>query len=212
MKTWIKFCAQTNAEDALASFECGADAVGFVFAESSRRVTEDQVKRVIARLPAAGEKIGVFVNESSERIAQIVRETGLNGVQLQGDETEHELERLRTLLPAGIRVTKTVRAGAAEIPSAAADAILIDSGNTHQRGGTGQIFDWHGTAGFVERLRQNTPVIIAGGLRPENVGQAIRLFRPFGVDVATGIEAAPGKKDRTKMREFVAAVREAENT
>ena len=219
MKTWIKICAQTNLPDALASYEAGADAVGFVFAESKRQVTPSQARSIIAQLPAGGEKIGVFVNESAEEISKTVHSTGLTGVQLQGGESPDYLRDLRAKLSPGITVIKAITAEEAEAAGIMgllngndrlADAFLIDSGNKQQRGGTGQTFDWQRLVPVVERFRRSARLIIAGGLRSRNVAEAVALFQPYGVDVATGVESSPGKKDITRLKEFVVAVRSAE--
>ncbi len=219
MKTWIKICAQTNLPDALASYEAGADAVGFVFAESKRQVTPSQARSIIAQLPAGGEKIGFFANESAEEISKTVHSTGLTGVQLQGGESPDYLRDLRAKLSPGITVIKAITAEEAEAAEIMgflngndrlADAFLIDSGNKQQRGGTGQTFDWQRLVPVVERFRRSARLIIAGGLRSRNVAEAVALFQPYGVDVATGVESSPGKKDITRLKEFVVAVRSAE--
>ena len=216
---WVKICANTNLPDALAALDAGADALGFVFAESKRRVTPAQVKEIIAALPKKGERIGVFLNLPANDVIKIVRECGLTGVQLQGDETPQYIkDMLRIMDGAPLKIIKTFSANAPyELSTAASavmdehvDAFLVDSGNAAGRGGTGQVFDWLRASDFVIKLKQRARVIIAGGLNPDNVGSAVRLFRPFGVDVATGVESEPGKKDVTKLKAFISASRAAE--
>ena len=218
---WVKICANTNLPDALAALEAGADALGFVFAESSRRVTPNQVRDIIQGLPKTSERIGVFVNLPAHEVMKIVRESGLTGVQLQGEENpQYVRDLLRMAEGAPLKIIKTFSANSPyEISTAASavmdehvDAFLVDSGNAAGRGGTGQVFDWLRASDFVIKLKQRARVIVAGGLNPENVASAVRLFRPFGVDVATGVEKEPGKKDPAKVQAFIAAARAAESS
>lgn len=213
---WVKICANTNLPDALAALEAGADALGFVFTESSRRVTAAQVKPIIAGLPAGTECIGVFADETAPKVMEAVRECGLTGIQLHGDETASyikDIVRMAEGLP--LKIIKTFSANAAyEISSASSavmeenvDAFLVDSGNAAGRGGTGQVFDWLRAGDFVIRLKQRSRVIIAGGLNAANVASAIRLFQPYGVDVASGVEKTPGQKDVNKLKAFISAAR-----
>ena len=215
---WIKVCGTTNREDALAAVNAGANAVGFIFAPSPRRITPEQARNIAAALPGSVEKVGVFVNETAERIRDIVEHVGLTTVQLQGDE-QHDVIASIKLFRADLRVFKAL-----SIPKLMAsgdwmiafpkelDAWLLDSGSADQRGGTGRSFDWNVTSQFFARLGMRTRLIVAGGLNAENVAEAIRLFRPYGVDVCSGTEASPGKKDHTKIRAFVDAVRACEKT
>jgi phosphoribosylanthranilate isomerase len=216
---WVKICANTNLPDALAALEAGADALGFVFSESTRRVQPVQVREIIAGLPKDGERIGVFVNTPANEVMKIARECGLSGVQLQGDETpQYVTDLVRMAEGAPLKIIKTFSANAPyEISTAASavmddniDAFLVDSGNAAGRGGTGQVFDWLRASDFVIKLKQRAKVIVAGGLNPDNVGSAIRLFRPYGVDVATGVECEPGKKDIEKVKAFISSARAAE--
>ena len=219
MRTWIKICGTTNREDALAAVDAGADALGFLFADSRRRVKPETVKAIIAELPAATEKIGLFVNEPAEFVMRVACETGLTGVQLHGDESPRYVSRLRQIaaIPR-IKIMKSISAEAAQSQGLVffngyqecVDVLLVDSGNAIMRGGTGRVFDWLATRDFVMSLQQRSPVVIAGGLDPQNVGAAISLFRPWGVDVTTGVEKEYGKKDHEKIRAFIAAVRTAD--
>jgi len=211
---WVKICGTTNLEDALLAVDAGADAVGFVFAESSkRRVTAEQVAAITRAMPSHVEKVGVIVNETFERIAEIVRIAGLTGVQLQGDESPELTSELRRL---GLRIlVKTIQAitGTDALATRIApyrshvDAILLDSGSPAERGGTGKRFAWKEAAAALNKVE--TRIIVAGGLNPDNVAEAIATLQPWGVDVVTGVERELGKKDPDKVRAFVAAARNA---
>ena len=216
--TWIKICATTNLDDALASVDAGAGALGFILTESPRRIAPEAAVTIIAALPPSIEKIGVVANETSDTLARLANDIGLTGLQLQGDEPADQLPEYRSALGPR-KIIKTLQArqllAAPDVLeqylrySKSLDGILLDSGSLAARGGTGQTFDWNAALPLVERIKQHVPVIIAGGLTPENVGEAIRLFDPCGVDVVSGVERAPGKKDAAKLRAFVAAARGA---
>ena len=219
MKTWIKFCATTSIDDARASIEAGADALGFVFAPSKRRVTVEQAQAIIAQLPARIERIGVFQNEAPERVRATVEQAGLTAVQLHGEETLAYMNGLFSKWSRSPRIgiIKTVlmddkftaRFTAVAQSSECVDCILFDSG-----AGSGKTFDWSKLADTVVENNGMTGwkgrFIIAGGLSPENVGEAVTMFHPWGVDVVTGVERGPGRKDPEKLKAFVAAVRKAE--
>ena len=217
---WVKICANTNLPDAQAALDAGADALGFVFAESPRRVQPAQVTKIVAGLRKPAERIGVFVNTPAHEVMKIVRECSLTGVQLQGEETPQYIkDLLRIAEGSPLKIIKTFSANAPyELSTAASavmdehvDAFLVDSGSAAGRGGTGQVFDWLRASDFVIKLKQRARVIVAGGLNPDNVGSAVRLFRPYGVDVATGVEREPGKKDMEKLKAFITAARAAES-
>lgn len=220
--TWVKICGITNLEDALTAVEAGADALGFVFYEKSPRMTTpERVREIVSKLPAQVEKVGVYVNESAERIEESVQQAGLTAVQLRpgesvgefvkylqaGQSTNHRPKIISVvpsgeLLEGGFFITNEVKD--------ALHALLIDSSSASQPGGTGTRFDWDKARGMVEMLGLRIPTIVAGGLTAENVAEALSLLQPWGVDVASGVEARPGKKDPAKVRAFVAAVRKAE--
>ncbi len=232
--TWIKTCGTTNLEDARAAVGAGVDALGFVFAASPRQITTEQAERIIASMPAAVEKVGVFVNDSVVRISEIVQHVGLTAVQLHGTESLEFVHELHAKLSNGhgariIRAMKPPAApveasGSAALPSGILErdpetheisagplaAVLVDSASGLQRGGTGKTFDWQASRLFIPMMNAYVKVIIAGGLTPANVGEAIATLRPWGVDVCSGVEHRPGKKDYEKMRAFVAAVRQAD--
>jgi phosphoribosylanthranilate isomerase len=218
--TWVKICATTNLRDAQASVAAGANALGFVFAPSTRRIEAGAATEIIAALPAAIEKIGVFVSETPKRIAEVAEQAGLSGCQLHGDEPAATLPEYRRAL-GGRKLIKTlqVRELLADDCSlvlqayleaqSSIDAILLDSGQRSNHGGTGVPFDWEMVLPIVQGIKAVLPVIIAGGLTAENVDQAIRLFEPWGVDVVSGVERETGRKDEAKLRSFVAAARRA---
>jgi phosphoribosylanthranilate isomerase len=208
MKPWIKICGNTSLEDALLAAEAGADAVGFVFAPSPRRVTVEQVAAITLKLPSSIEKIGVFVDPSFDEVERAVRDCGLTGVQLLFDGTEELPRRLRERFGTGLRIVRALHFGpdAGEKIGALAgdgsiDAVLIDSRTATAVGGTGTSFDWN-AAGSVFRM-DGVRLIVAGGLTPLNVAEAVRKLLPWGVDVVSGVESAPGRKDPAKVREFV---------
>ena len=221
--TWVKICGTTSAEDAALAVEAGADALGFVFwANSSRRVTPEAARDIIAGLPERVEKIGVFVDEDIERVWQVVAEAGLSGVQFHGHETPRLMKRFlergrlddeeRTArtwvfkaIPVGGEPYSALRYvdGAEEVLK----AVLLDSGGGRAPGGTGKAFDWQAAANFVLQLGQRFRVVLAGGLKPENVGRAIALLHPWGVDVVSGVEKQPGRKDPAKVQAFVQAAK-----
>jgi phosphoribosylanthranilate isomerase len=213
MRTWIKFCGTTSVEDALASIEAGADALGFIFAASKRRVTAEQAREILRKVPDGVERIGVFMNQNTEGICRHVMDLNLTGVQLHGDESPAELgHALQREGRGALRIIKTIliRDDSAwrlptpgESENDAVDAWLLDSG-----AGSGKTFDWQ--AARARLAGQQSRFIIAGGLTPDNVAEALRTFVPWGGDVVSGIEREPGGKDPEKMKAFVAAVRKAE--
>jgi phosphoribosylanthranilate isomerase len=213
--TWIKICGTTNLEDALASVEAGADALGFIFTDSPRRITPEAAREIVANLPDSVQKIGVFVNASRERVHSIVSKVGLTGVQLHGTENEQYVDDLcrgwndTKTRKHKVRVIKAVpvRPGfenTLRALSKSLDLFLLDSG----AGGTGQSFD--AKAALAGLKKAPVRFIAAGGLRPENVSEAIQVLKPWGVDVASGVEKEKGKKDHSKLKAFVQAVRQAD--
>ena len=220
--TWVKICGMTNLEDALVAVEAGADAVGFVFYEKSpRNISVEAAREIVDKLPESVEKVGVFVDLESERIREIVLEVGLTAVQLHGNRSLESVWKDRRTAEECVGVSKLIRTlhgdtlkdGDFLIPQRANQrlfAIMLDSRSNGATGGTGTTFDWEATRGAVQAMSLMVPVIVAGGLTPASVSEAMRLFQPFGVDVASGVEAKPGKKDPKKVRAFVKAVRDAD--
>ena len=211
MRTWIKICGTTSLEDALSSVEAGADALGFIFAPSKRRVSTEQAQRIISQLPREVERIGVFMNSSVAEIAEIVGQVELTGIQMHGKEVPQAVynslpmdrrNSMRTIKAVLVQQGSEITIDDAGAPGVVG-AWLLDSG-----AGSGKTFDWH--AARAQLGERQGKFIIAGGLTAENVGEAIRIFEPWGVDVVTGVEREPGRKDPEKLKAFVAAVRRAE--
>ncbi len=220
---WIKVCGNTRLEDCQRAADLGASAVGFVFAAGKRTVTAAQVAAITPHLPATLEKIGVFTLRDAEKVADAAREAGLTGVQLHGayDPTlasavAEELAgepMFRLIQVVHWDADRTAAEQMGPFSSACrviegdgiAHALLIDSRTNGASGGTGVTFDWCAAKSALAGLCM--PAIIAGGLHPENVAEAIRVLQPFGVDVSSGVELGPGHKDADKLREFVQAGR-----
>ena len=214
--TWVKICGMTNLEDALVAVEAGADAVGFVFYEKSPRcVTVETAREIVKELPGTVEKVGVFVNDSPVCVSEIAEAAGLTAVQLHGDEFR-EPERYSAVgrLFFSLPVTQFLDdmqepiAGFCFPKFPKSSSIHLDSGIPEKRGGTGKTFAWAEARWLVSALTKLHPVVIAGGLTVSNVERAANLLQPWGVDVASGVETSPGKKDPGKVRAFVRAVRE----
>lgn len=217
MKTFIKICGTTNLVDALASLDAGADALGFIFVEESKRqIQPDVAKEIISELPGEAEIFGVFVNEPANYIVEVAKELVLTGVQLHGEESPQQVSSIRQATEESpLKIIKAISssilenrtlgyfAGGEEL----VDAIMVDSGSERKRGGTGKPFDWMHAANAILELQKKNKVIIAGGLNPLNVATAVGLLRPWGVDAVTGLESDFGKKDHRKLRAFIAAVR-----
>jgi len=213
MNLWVKICANTSLEDALLAADAGADAVGFVLAPSPRRVNAEQVAAIVPHLPARLEKIGVFVDASFEKIATTVKTAGLTGVQLHFSAAPELAAKLRERLGPSLRILSVVHfdpAAPAPAVDPSVDGVLVDSRTATAVGGTGKTFDW-ALAGktLFRNAEARTRLIAAGGLTPENVAEAIATLSPWGVDVVSGVEAAPGRKDAAKVRAFVTNARAA---
>lgn len=196
----VKICGITRLSDALAAVEAGADAVGFVFAKSPRKVSEAGAKAIASSLGPWVTKVGVFVNEKPVNIVRTMRRCGLDAVQLHGDEPATEARGLRAM---GYTVIKAVRVGgkldARAIEAYPADAVLLDTASPDVYGGTGKKFDWK----LLKGLRLKKPVIVSGGLKPGNVKGLLKSYKPYGVDVSSGVESSPGKKDQGSVRKFI---------
>jgi phosphoribosylanthranilate isomerase len=229
--TWIKICGMTNLEDALVAVEAGADAVGFVFYEKTPRcVSMEAAREIVDKLPERVESVGVFAGESLRRAGEVGAWVGLDSLQVYPLPGPKRLEGLENV---GLRPAMQRKPGQRKIylalpisnlaiedvgetglavnvadPDSKFVALLLDSGGGQQPGGTGVAFDWNQAAPMVAGLSLLQKVVIAGGLTPQNVGQAMGILQPWGVDVATGVEARPGKKDAEKVRAFVRAVRD----
>ena len=203
MTTKIKICGITNIEDALFAAEAGADALGFVFYEKSPRyVSPETVDQIISMLPPFVTTVGLFVNAGGEVIETTVRLSGINVIQLHGDETPEECGFAPHPVIKAVRVKDAGSlAGVERYP---VSALLLDAWNDQQYGGTGESFDWQ----LVRNLTGKLPLVLAGGLNPDNVAEAIRVVAPYAVDVSSGVEISPGKKDHDKIRKFIQQVRQ----
>ncbi len=224
---WIKICANTSLEDAQLAAELGADAVGFVFAPSRRQVTAGQVAHITPHLPDNVERVGVFPALEAEVIAHIAHHAGLSAVQLHGGVDLPLLRQLHKIFAGDIQLIQTVHwnidaddsagAVAQQLKQIAAekavDRVLIDSRIGTETGGTGVSFDWDSASATLANFADTSPglkLIVAGGLRPDNVADAILRLNPWGIDVASGVEEKPGKKSREKLTAFINAARNSD--
>lgn len=200
MRTRVKICGITRAEDAALCLEAGVDALGFNFWPGSKRhIRLAEAEAIAPTIPAGVLRVGVFVRAPPSEVREVVRRVGLGAVQLHGDEDPADYREVGAALWQVLRVERTLPEG----PSASADAVLLDA-RVEGFGGGGRPFDWRLATG-AQAWRQ--PVWLAGGLTAENVAAAIRTVQPWGVDVASGVESAPGLKDPARVRAFIAAVR-----
>ncbi|MDO9557375.1 MAG: phosphoribosylanthranilate isomerase [Coriobacteriia bacterium] len=206
-RTRIKICGITTATDAAMAVEAGADALGVVLAPSSREVTLVEAEKALASVPPFVARIGVFVDADPGFVADAIARLGLSAVQFHGDESPADCAAVPVPVIKAFKVGTDFASVVAEPFRGAVAALLLDTYSPQKSGGTGKVFDWqtHSAAlpGWV-------PLIIAGGLTPVNVAEAIRFFHPLAVDVSSGVEERNRHKDRMKLRAFVAAVRAAD--
>ncbi|MGN4721414.1 phosphoribosylanthranilate isomerase [Bacillus cereus group sp. MYBK15-3] len=199
----VKICGITDMETAKRACEYGADALGFVFAESKRKITPKRAEEIIQELPANVLKIGVFVNESVEVIQKIADECGLTHVQLHGDEDNYQIRRLN--IPSVKSLGVTSESDMKNAQGYETDYILFDSPKEKFHGGNGKTFSWELLGHMPKELRKKT--ILAGGLNALNIEEAIRTVRPYMVDVSSGVETE-GKKDVEKIKQFIIKAKE----
>jgi len=196
----VKICGITNARDGRAAARLGADALGFNFVPGSpRQVTRDRARAIIASLPPLVTVVGVFADEEIEAVRETCDYCGIRTVQLHGGETPaylSRLPRLKRIKAVRIRTRRDL----ARLGRYTCEAYLLDAYVPGRLGGTGKTFNWE----WVRSTPVDGPVILSGGLNPDNVADAVRVARPYAVDVASGVESAPGKKDRTLMAAFIA--------
>jgi len=198
----VKICGNVTLKDTMAAAEAGADAVGFVFyAKSPRVVSPKAVAAIVSHLPPLVAPVGVFVNEQPEVVRQIMADCGLAYAQLHGDESPQYCADLRHPVLKGIRVRG--RVDLADLSSYRVRALVLDTYREDLVGGTGSTFDWN----LAVEAKAWGPIILAGGLTPDNVLEAIKLVQPYGVDVSSGVEISPGVKDPAKVRAFVRNVK-----
>jgi phosphoribosylanthranilate isomerase len=194
---FVKICGITTVEDALLAAGLGADAVGMIFAASSRRITRGEARDIVRRLPA----VGVFRDERRERVVEIANSIGLQAVQLHGHESPEDTRWVAQRVPIVIRAFGAADPALSNLDRYGRPWLMIDSPTP----GSGQTFDWSS----LDELAITRPFILAGGLHPGNVAEAVATVRPWGIDVASGVEAAPGRKDPARLRQFLAAARAA---
>ena len=225
---FIKICANTNLEDAQLAAELGADAVGFVFARSKRQVTARQVAAITPHLPESLLTVGVFTTDDAHEIITTVRTARLQGAQLHHAPNPQLAAKLNTAFEGHVRLIQTVPYSVDDadntqfeshlstaLATPAIWAVLVDAARGNQSGGLGIAFDWAHAAAHIQSVYESVvadnnglpKLIVAGGLHAENVHEAIAIMNPWGVDVASGVEASPGLKDPERLRSFIAAAR-----
>jgi len=220
---WVKICGNTRVEDCLEAIALGADALGFIFAHGKRLVTAEHVRGITQQLPDSVSTFGVFTQDDPELILRTADAAGITGVQLHGEFNPLLLEALRLHFPAADRprllqvvhwwTDRSATEQAAVLrgqvqaitASGLVDAVLLDSRTQAGSGGTGVSFDWDTASASLDKLQIR--LILAGGLRPENVAAGVAALRPWGVDVSSGVELSPGVKDAEKLRQFIANAR-----
>jgi phosphoribosylanthranilate isomerase len=215
--TWIKICGITNLEDALTAVDAGADAVGFVFYEKSpRHIDPDKVRQIVREIPAGIEKVGVFVNQTEDTISRTAQQAGLTAVQMHGDDEDPHVadlvaQRSRLKIFAAIAMNGPNPQGwAMTWKPDVVHGFLLDSGGSSMLGGTGKTFDWHASVEGIGVIKRLGNVVVAGGLNSGNVCEAMQITTPWGVDVSSGVESKPGKKDPEQIRAFIKAVRDVD--
>jgi phosphoribosylanthranilate isomerase len=216
--TWIKVCGITNLDDARTAVDAGADALGFVFCKDSpRSVDVHAAQQIAGKLPAMVEKVGVFVNERPDMVVETTLRAGLTAAQIYGTSN---FPRLLAELPQGDQLRWILAFPANRFSDSDLSlcerwkphlmATLVDSGSATRPGGTGIPFEWKKMCDTLTALGRSVPIVVAGGLTAENVSEAIGILNPWGVDVSSGVEAVPGRKDPEKIRNFIQAVRSSE--
>jgi phosphoribosylanthranilate isomerase len=203
--TKIKICGNTRRQDVELAIELGVDMLGFIFTRSKRQVDVDDVKGIIADVPSGVERVGVFVDESTEQIAAVADACGLTGIQVYRPLTEEDRALGLLMLPA-FRVQEGEDLTALRLERG--DHPLFDTWARDTIGGTGRAWSWP----QAKAVARQYPVVVSGGLTPDNVDGAVRELHPWAVDVCSGVETEPGRKDHAKLRAFVAAVREVDRT
>jgi phosphoribosylanthranilate isomerase len=201
----IKICGITNSGDALLAAELGAHALGFIFYQKSPRyVAPDKARHIVGQLPPFVATVGVFVDEDPAKVRELASLAGLDWLQLHGSESPDYCRSLGRRVIKGFRVKGDEIYAQIKAYQGAAQAFLLDTYKPGTPGGTGETFDWE----LARQVNKCGPIILAGGLTPDNVAQAIHIAQPAAVDVASGVEAAPGKKDPEKLRAFFEAIKE----
>ncbi len=199
---FVKICGITNEDDALLAVAMGADALGFIFSvESKRHVSARTAREIVSRLPTDVVTVGVFRNADRQKVVDTVHDVGLRAAQLHGSESPEDSQWVRSMVPMTIKSFVAGEPALNNFATYGAELALVEGATP----GSGEVFDWSAVADFPARNR----LLLAGGLHPDNVGEAIRRVRPFGVDVATGVEESPGRKDARKVTAFIKAAKAA---
>ncbi|HVC69388.1 MAG TPA: phosphoribosylanthranilate isomerase [Acidimicrobiales bacterium] len=198
---FVKICGITTEADALLAVALGADGIGFVFSPSPRQMSAQAARRIADRVPPEILTVGVFRNEAPARVVEIVNSIGLRAAQLHGDESVEDTRWVSERVPLTIKAFPAGHPGIGRIDDYRVGYVLVDA----ESPGSGEVFDWRLAEGVVDPAR----LIVSGGLRPDNVADAVAHLAPYGVDVSSGVESAPGRKDPVKVRAFVAAARAA---
>ena len=204
-KIIVKICGLTREEDVKSAIAAGADAVGFVFTDSPRRISIDTAIRLISYVPKGVLRVGLFLDQGRSEIDQVIDSVALDVLQFHGSETEQECSAFDLPWLKAVAMQGADSATMAERDYPGAMGLLFDSHASGERGGSGKVFDWSLSRPLAK------PVWLAGGLNADNLGRAIRMVRPFAVDVSSGVEVAPGIKDASKIDRFIRTVREIEN-
>mgnify|MGYP001615294890 CR=1 FL=1 len=202
-RLFIKICGVTNADDAACAVESGADAIGFNFYPSSKRfIVPENAREISEALDVSILRVGVFVNPARDYVDATIRQVALNAIQFSGSETPDDVSGYQLRVFKAIHITGVESLAALKLYGV--DAFFLDTHREGEFGGTGETFDWD----VARKAKQFGKVILAGGLTPGNVSAAVRLVRPYGVDVSSGVESRPGIKDHKKIRDFIRRARE----
>jgi phosphoribosylanthranilate isomerase len=203
--TKIKICGITNFRDAVKSLDCGADALGFIFYEKSKRyISPPEAQKIIKELPPFVTKVAVFVDCPFRQIIKITSELFINAIQLHGSETPEFCAKFSYPVIKALRIKDSI--DILQVDSFATQTILFDTYSESDYGGTGKSFNWK----VLEKLNTDKKIILSGGLNPGNIEKAITTVRPYGVDVSSGVETSPGIKDHKKIKKFIEAVKNAD--
>jgi len=204
-KVKVKICGITNLADASTAVRLGADALGFIFAPSPRRIAPQKVREIIRAIPPFVKTVGVFVNEAPASIRKVISDCGLDLVQLHGDESPALCDELMPYTIKALRIRDESSLQTGQAYHGKVRALLLDTYSKEKAGGTGKTFDWELA---IKIKKQGTPIIISGGLAPSNIVAAIHTVRPYAVDVNSGVEERPGKKSHTLIRDLTEKVRQ----
>ena len=206
-RLFVKICGVTNLDDLMCAVESGADAVGVNFFPGSKRyVTPEAAAKLLATIPPTVQRVGVFVDPGKNEVEEILEKVPLDVLQFSGNESPLLLSGYKIKMFKAIHVANETSLNS--MRTYKVDAFLLDAYSDGEFGGTGKVFDWS----IAAMAKQWGKVILAGGLNPENVAEAVRSVKPYGVDVSSGVEAQPGKKDHNKIRDFILRAREAATT